>query len=324
MFPYWEGEIELKREVRYEPLTAKAILNPVKAPSMPFAWSINPYRGCQHGCSFCYARHTHAFLGAETDDTFQNRIFVKTNAVATLKKDLDKLRRSGGDRPGLHVAIGTATDPYQPAEAKARLTRGCLELLAEYGVPVSVTTRSPLILRDLDLLQRLRLLSVNISVGTMNTQIWKTFEPSTPAPAKRLEAIAGLASAGLPVGVFMAPILPDLTDAEDDLRDVMTASARSGAVFVMASCLRLSTPEVKSWFMQAIGTNYPHLRTKYEHLYGRSGYAPAWYRDALRERACTIRRELGLRESPSSEPLEPRERTISQRAQPPEQLAFSF
>jgi len=313
-----------KRDIRYEPVDSKLILNPVKAQSMPFDWSINPYRGCQHGCSFCYARSTHAFLGIETDDTFQNRILVKQNAKEVLERQLRSLCRSGrGSVRDRHVAVGTATDPYQPIEAKAGLTRDCLELLAEYGVPVSITTRSPLILRDIDVLKRLRLVSVNISVGTMDTGVWKAFEPSTPSPAKRLETVRALSEEGLAAGIFLAPLLPYLTDTEEEVRAVLEGAKASGARFVMTSYLRLSTPEVKGWFMRTVEEHYPQLADKYARLYAGRGYAPNWYTEPRKALIRDIRRQLGIpsdTDGTPSEPIIPPAPTESV----PEQLTFAF
>ncbi|MCS7459087.1 radical SAM protein [Paenibacillus doosanensis] len=266
------------RRIQYEPLQAKTILNSVKAPSMPFDWSINPYRGCQHGCSFCYARSTHSFLGVEADDTFQRHIFIKEGAADILREQLRKRLRGKHPSELGQVAIGTATDPYQQIEAKSKVTRGCLEVLAEYQVPVTITTRSPLILRDMDLLLQLPLASVNISLSTLDPLVWRQFEPSTPAPAQRLRTVRKLAEAGIPVGIFAAPILPYLTDSETDLRSLLAASAEAGAGFVMPSYLRLSTPEVKVWFFQTLRQHYPQLAAPYARLYQASSSLPPEYK----------------------------------------------
>jgi len=264
--------------IRYEPMQAKSILNQVKAPSMPFDWSINPYRGCQHGCSFCYARATHSFLGVEADDTFQRHIFLKEGAAGILREQLRKRLRSKRSAGLGEVAIGTATDPYQQIEAKAMLTRGCLEVLAEFQVPVTITTRSPLILRDLDILKTMRIISVNISVSTLNNTVWRQFEPSTPAPAQRLCTVRELNEAGIQAGIFVAPILPYVTDSEADLSELIQAAAQAGSRFLMPSYLRLSTPEVKVWFFQTLRHHYPHLARTYARLYESSGSLPAEYK----------------------------------------------
>ncbi|PZE19787.1 SPL family radical SAM protein [Paenibacillus xerothermodurans] len=267
-------------KTQYEPMKAKTILNPVKAPSMPFDYSINPYRGCQHGCSFCYARSTHEFLGVEADDTFQNRIFMKSEAPEILREQIEKRLRSKKPTSSWgQITIGTATDPYQQIESKAKLTRGCLEVLVEYQLPVSITTRSPLILRDIDLLTQLNSISVNVSISTLSNNVWRQFEPSTPSPAQRLSTVAQLNAEGIRAGVFAAPILPYITDSKSDLDELVAAAAEAHAQFLMPSYLRLSTSAVKVWFFQTLQQHYPELTEKYAKLYASSGYAPSSYRE---------------------------------------------
>jgi len=281
-----------------EPMAAKTILNRVRVPAMPFDWSINPYRGCQHGCSFCYARSTHAFLGQPADDTFQRHIFWKEGAPDILRRQLARLARQG--RMPDHVAIGTATDPYQPLEAKAMLTRGCLEALADYGVPFSVTTRSPLVLRDLDILLRARVLSVNISLHTLDMAIWRRFEPASPAPRRRLETIGRLADAGVPVTVFAAPMLPYLTDSRETAAELAEACRSRGAGRAMIDFLRLQTPEVKQWFFGVLERHYPGLVPVYGKLfYLRAGLPDSYLRPA-RERVAAEFRRRGLTGSDES------------------------
>jgi DNA repair photolyase len=266
-----------RRHIEYEPLAAKTILNSVKAPSMPFEWSINPYRGCQHGCSFCYARKTHTFLGVEANDHFQNHIYLKTDAADVLEAQVRKLVSKKGPKGAGRVAIGTATDPYQPIEAKAQSTRQCLEVLRKYGLSVSITTRSPLILRDLDLLRQMDHVSVNISLNTLNHPIWKAMEPSTPSPEKRLETIKKLTDAGIRTGVFMAPMLPLLTDDIHGMVELVNTIHAQGAAFVIPSYLRLNSFEVKSWFFHVLEEKYPRLVSPYADLYARSAYLPKTY-----------------------------------------------
>ncbi|MBW5447464.1 radical SAM protein [Cohnella sp. CFH 77786] len=282
--------------IRYEPIRPKTVLNPVKAASMPFDWSINPYRGCQHGCSFCYARSTHAFIGETADDAFRNHVFWKQDAPDVLRGQLKKM---AGRLPP-YVAVGTATDPYQQLEGKARLTRGCLEALAEYGVPASITTRSPLVLRDLDLLQLMPGSTVNISIHTLDPDIWRTFEPSTPAPRLRLDTVRKLNEAGIQAGVFIAPILPYISDDESSIEALLAECAKVRAAFVMPSFLRLSTSEVKSWFFQTLRQHYPHLTETYGRLYWGSGYVPDSYKQPMRER---IRRQLAASGLSAHEPV---------------------
>lgn len=275
-----------------EPLAAKTILNRVNAPDMPFDWSINPYRGCQHGCSFCYARRTHTFLGQPADDTFQRHIYWKAGAKDILLRQLDRMARLG--RLPDYVAIGTATDPYQPLEAKAKLTRGCIEALAEYGVPFSLTTRSPLVLRDLDILRGAPVRSVNISLHTLDATIWRRFEPASPAPRRRLEAIGRLADAGIPVTVFAAPMLPYLTDSREAAAELAEACRRRGAGRAMVDYLRLASPEVKQWFFSVLGRHYPALAPVYGNLYYRRASLPEGYVRPARERVVAEFRRRGL------------------------------
>jgi DNA repair photolyase len=249
---------------------------------MPFDWSINPYRGCQHGCSFCYARSTHEFLGEDTDDTFQRHIFMKDHAPDILRSQLEKRLRSGKLKSAIpYVAIGTATDPYQQIEGRAKLTRGCLEVLAEFGVPAAITTRSPLILRDMDVLLRLPSVTVNMSIGTLNRTVWRQFEPSSPSPAQRLSTVEQLSAEGIPTSVFIAPILPYITDGHDELRQLIAAISKAGASSVMRSYLRLSTSPVKFWFFQCLEQHYPHLTSSYAKLFEGSSSVPTAYREPV-------------------------------------------
>lgn len=279
----------MKRTI-YEPMGAKSILNAVKAPSMPFDWSINPYRGCQHGCAFCYARSTHAFLGEAADDTFQHHIFWKDNAPDILRAQLKRMSK----RLPRYVAIGTATDPYQQLEGRMQLTRGCLEVLAEFGVAASITTRSPLVLRDLDLLRRMPGSSVNISIHSLDPNIWRTFEPSSPSPKLRIDCAAKLEDAGVPAIVFMAPILPYLTDTPEKTEELISACAQAGVRELMPSFLRLSTPEVKSWFFSVLRQTYPQLVDRYGRLYWHSSRLPEHYRRPVHQRIADQMAQYGL------------------------------
>ncbi|MEB3100854.1 radical SAM protein [Paenibacillaceae bacterium T2] len=314
----------MKDTVQFEEIRCKTALNPVKAPSMPFDWSINPYRGCQHGCSFCYARSTHTFLGRNADDTFQKHIFLKKNAPEMLETQLSKMSKS---RKGLTVgpiAIGTATDPYQPAEARNRLTRQCLEILVRYPVPLTITTRSPLILRDLDLLKQIPDITVNISINTLNLSVWRNMEPFSPSPVKRLETVKRLNREGIRAGIFLAPILPYLTDNLQEIAELIGRASRCKAKFVMPSILRLSTQEVRSWFFLTLQRHYPRLTGKFGFLYRSSTYPHADYSRPLME---AIEGILARHDLAGKEPLS--DRTVTKEApgskdNGPIQLSFSF
>lgn len=285
---------------QFEPITSKQVMNRVNSPGMPFRWSLNPYRGCAHGCSFCYARETHVYLGMGADDSFRTHILVKENAAEALEDQLRRmLRRHGGRLSALHeeigvLAIGTATDPYQPVEARAKRTRACLEVLARYRVPVSITTRSPLILRDLDLLHEMDVRSIHLSVHTLDKDIWRRLEPATPHPEKRLKTVQTLVDHGLNAGIFLAPILPCLTDSTPALEAVIQAAAAHGTRFVVPSVLRL-TPDVKRWFFSVVGAHYPKHLPALRRLYTRA-YPPAAYVDPLLGRIHRLTARYGVSE----------------------------
>jgi DNA repair photolyase len=276
----------------YEEITTKLTMNRVKEPRMPFNWSINPYRGCTHGCSFCYARTTHSFLGLNADDSFQHHIFLKSNAAEALEEQLAKLSNKYrgdlgqvGQQVGL-VAIGTATDPYQPVEAKAELTRECLKVLAKYRIPITITTRSPLILRDIDLLRHMNITSINVSINTLDSEITRNIEPATPFPLKRLEIVKELVSHGLPAGIFIAPILPYLTDSKDSLEELISTAKQHHAQFADPSVLRLN-PEVKTWYLQTLKQHYPDLLPIYARLYPKR-YSISIYNNIILQRVNTL------------------------------------
>lgn len=275
----------------YEFLKTKQTLNKVKAERMPFDWSINPYRGCAHGCSFCYARAFQSFIGLGSEDEFQNHILIKQNAAEALEAQLARMaKRTGGDpkRVGSSiglVTIGTATDPYQPVESKQKITRQCLKVLAKYQVPTSITTRSPLILRDLDVLAEVPVASINISINTLDAALTRKLEPAAPFPAKRLETVQSLNEQGIRAGVFIAPILPYLTDSDEGLDCLISSAKAHRASFAMASVLRLSA-DVKAWYFQNLQTHFPKLVSAYLKLYI-GAYAEKTYVEAIR--ATTIR-----------------------------------
>ncbi|MGG6314276.1 SPL family radical SAM protein [Paenibacillus macerans] len=280
-------------ETHYERIRTKATLNRVKEEAMPFDWSINPYRGCGHGCSFCYARAFQTFLGKSAEDEFQYHISVKENAAEALEKQLSALAKKFAydiDAVSRHVGlvtIGTATDPYQPVEAKEQITRECLKLLAKYRIRTSVTTRSPLLMRDVDILSQMREVSVNISINTLDAELIRKLEPASPHPAKRLETVNYLAEQDVRVGIFAAPILPYLTDSEEGVDALLQAAKANGARFAMISLLRLS-PDVKSWFLQTLGQHEPQLVRMYRSLYAGGAYAESGYIDAFKEMAARL------------------------------------
>ncbi|MNS35561.1 Radical SAM superfamily protein [compost metagenome] len=286
-------------ETTYEHVDTKQTLNRVKEERMPFDWSINPYRGCAHGCSFCYARAFQSFIGRGAEDEFQHHIVLKQNAPEALEGQLSRLAgKFGYDIEAMRrhigqVTIGTATDPYQPIEAKAQLTRECLKLLAKYRISTSITTRSPLVTRDLDILTQMSDISVNISINSLDAELIRRIEPASPHPQMRLETVQKLAESGVHVGIFAAPVLPLLTDSEESLELLLSAAKNRGANFAMISLLRLSK-DVKAWYMSTLRTHYPELVPSYAELYRQGHYADRQYIDSFKEMSGRLLRKYGL------------------------------
>ena len=248
-------------------VNAKSIINEVPSAShLPFHWTINAYRGCSHACRYCFARPTHDYLGLNIGSDFDSKLVVKVNAVERLRAEL-KGKRWRGD----HIAMGTNTDPYQRAEGKYHLTRGIVQVLTEARNPFSILTKSTLILRDLELLQRANEVTdvrVNLSIGTLDEAVWKTTEPGTPHPRQRVEAVRKLVDAGIETGVLVAPIIPGMSDAPEQLEEVVRACVDAGAASVSAISLFLK-PGVREHWMAWLRTARPDLVPMYERRYAR-------------------------------------------------------
>lgn len=303
----------------YEQVTTKQTLNRVKEERMPFEWSINPYRGCGHGCSFCYARAFQVFMGMGAEDEFQHHIFMKSNAAEALEKqlssaarkfdyDIEAMSRSIGE-----VAIGTATDPYQPIEGKEGITRECLKLLAKYRISTSITTRSPLVLRDLDILTRMENVSVNMSLNTLNEDIIRRLEPASPHPEGRLDAIHRLSAAGIRTGLFVAPVLPFLTDGESELEKLLSQAKDRGVSYAMISLLRLSR-DVKKWYLETLKHQFPKVVQPYRELYRQGAYAEENYVRSFKSMAARLLKEYelnGLTREAASSAVGPSKRIVS-------------
>jgi DNA repair photolyase len=259
------------RGIEFLHVRARRIVNEVKGAPFGFRWSINAYRGCSHACTYCFARPTHTHLDLDADRDFERRIVVKVNAVSLLRAELDP-RRWAGEL----IAMGTNTDPYQRAEGKYRLTRGIVEVLTEAANPFSILTKSTLVLRDLDLLAeaaRRTQVRVNLSIGTLDEEVWRTTEPGTPHPARRVRAVEALNAAGVPCGVLIAPVLPGLSDGPDQLDAVVRACVEAGARSVSTVLLHLR-PGVKEVFYSHLGKTHPHLLADYRRRYRDRAYAP--------------------------------------------------
>jgi DNA repair photolyase len=268
--------------------TCKSVINHVEG--MPFAWSINPYRGCRHACVYCYARPTHEYLGLNGADEFQEIILAKVNAPQVVRAEL--ARRSW---KGESVAMGTVTDPYQQAETRYRLTRGIIEAFRDFRNPLTITTKSPLVLRDLDLLSDLAgyaAVTVHMTITTMDEHLWRLVEPTTPKPWKRIEALRVLHERGIRTGVFLSPILPWLTDDEGHMESVVAAASRAGVDFIVGQPLRLA-PGVKDYYFEFVDREYPQLAERYRNLYAGT-HAGADYARKTGVRLDAIRRRYGL------------------------------
>lgn len=307
------------RRTRYLDAPCRSALNRVR--NMPFGWSLNPYRGCTHACTYCYAVATHAHLGLGTAE-FASTVFVKSNLPAVLRAEL--ARPSWRNE---RVAIGTATDPYQPCEGRHRLTRAALEAFRERGTPVTVVTKSTLVLRDVDLLAALARegrATVQFSVITLDPAVWRLVEPGTPPPAKRLEVLRRLVEAGVPCGVYLAPILPGITDAEASLEVVVAAAREAGAASVWTSPLRLA-PLVKEHWYGFVGEAFPDLLPRYERAYARADVTDA-YAAAMRLRLDRIRARHGYDRPEPTRESDTEPRSASDRMGTPRarQLALTF
>ncbi|MGH2448941.1 MAG: radical SAM protein [Chloroflexota bacterium] len=271
-------------------IQCKTALNRVKG--MPFIWSLNPYRGCRHACVYCYARPTHEYLGLNGAEEFQEVIFAKINAPEVVRHELGKQSWRGEG-----VVLGTATDPYQQAESRYRITRGILEAFRDFHNPISITTKSPMVLQDLDILADLNLhasVTVNFTITTLDEILWRKLEPTTSKPRKRLAAIRTLNGRGIRAGVFLSPILPGLTDSDDHLETVIAAARDHNADFVQLGVLRLGAG-IGDYYLPFIERHFPHLRERYRRLY-RGNYADDAYSRDVRARAENLKRRHGYRE----------------------------
>ena len=280
-------------------LPVRSILNRCDSKRVPFEWTINPYRGCEFACKYCYARYTHEYMELDGSE-FEKKIFVKKDAAALLVQDMRKYsfasKSSGGMYPE-HIAIGTATDPYQPAEREYGVTRACLEELAKReGLSVSLITKSNQIVRDIDLFKKIAErseLSLNITITTLRPRLARLLEPRAPRPDLRLAAVRQLREAGLAVGVSACPLIPGLTDRDGELEGVAAAAKNAGALWFFSNVLFLMPSSAKQ-FLPFVREKFPKLAQQYEQWYAKNGYAPDEYRKQMSQRVAKIRQEYGF------------------------------
>jgi DNA repair photolyase len=275
---------------RYQEIRCRSALNAVQG--MPFKWTLNPYRGCTHACHYCFARRYQTQFELGSDDEFSSMIFVKTNFVEVLRRELahPKWTRE-------LAALGTATDPYQPIEGHYRLSRGTLEALVEGRTPVGIVTKGPMIVRDRDVLQELSAVAgatICISVPCVDEDIWRLLEPGTASPLQRLRAVRALVDAGLDAGVLMNPLVPGFSTAPAKLEETVKAIADHGARFVGCNVLFLDGG-TRDHFMKFLGAEFPALVDQYERLYP-SKYAPKDYQAQVQKRVARLKAKYGLRD----------------------------
>jgi DNA repair photolyase len=292
-----EGEsLREGHNVEYFTLPAKSLLNRCSSNrNMPFTWTINPYRGCEFACKYCYARYTHEFMEMRDGAEFEQKIYVKQHTADLLRRDLRRVK------PGESIALGTATDPYQPAERRYEVTRGILEEFARHrGFELGIVTKSNLIVRDIDLLRevaRSNALSIHITVTTMNVELARILEPRAPRPDLRMEAVRQLSEAGLIVGVSASPVLPGITDSPADLEAVVSAAAAAEACHIFAGALFLK-PCSAAVFLPFLEQNFPQLVANYRERYADRSFLPPSYSKRIAQLIARLRQKYGIASDP--------------------------
>ena len=293
-------QLEAKRRVEYLGIAARSYITKCTSERVPFGWTINPYRGCEFGCKYCYARYAHEFMELRDPLDFERRIFVKDFNPAVFKEELLRLPQ------GESIALGTATDPYQPAERRYRITRAILEVFAETaGLRLGITTKSDLVPRDIDVLQqvsRRHYFSVSFSVTTTDSDLARAIEPLAPRPDLRLAAVRKLVRAGIRATVFCAPVLPLINDNDASLDALARAAASAGARGFGANVLFLK-PCSRQVFLPFIEEKFPLLARRYHERFDHSAYLRGDYPERIKERVARIRRRYGFDQIPA--PAEP-------------------
>jgi DNA repair photolyase len=287
-----QGEsLKQGHEVEYFTLPAKALLNRCTSSRVPFEWTINPYRGCEFACKYCYARYTHEFMEMRDGLDFERKIYVKQQTAWLLRQELKQVRR------GQQIAIGTATDPYQPAERRFEITRSILEELAlHHGLEIGIVTKSDLVARDIDLLLRVaehNALTISLTITTLNTRLARILEPRAPRPDLRLDALAKLIKAGLSAGVICAPVLPGITDSPAALDKLVGATKEAGGKYVSANTLFLK-PCSASIFLPFLEKEFPDLAADYRKRYGDRAFVSKAYSKRLSDLMSALRKKHGI------------------------------
>ena len=279
-------------DVEYFTLPVRSLLNRCTSARMPFTWTINPYRGCEFACKYCYARYTHEFMEMRDGVDFEQKIFIKQHAAELLRQELRHVK------PGEEIAIGTATDPYQPAERRFEITRAILEEFSRHpGFQIGIVTKSNLVVRDADLLRAVgahNKVFVNITITTLNTDLARILEPRAPRPDLRLEAVRKLTEAGVPAGVICAPVLPGITDSPKDLEALVRAVANAGGKYIFANSLFLK-PCSAAVFMPFLEKEFPQLVESYRERFKDRAFISTPYRKRLSQLMARLRQKYGIR-----------------------------
>jgi DNA repair photolyase len=291
--------VEAPRDVECFELPCRSLLNKCSSPRMPFDFTINPYRGCELGCAYCYARYTHEYLELSPGHDFERRIYAKRGAARVLARELVR------HDPAKGIAIGTATDPYQPLERRMGLTRAILEELARHrGLRVHVTTKSDLVLRDLDVLKEIAARSVfdvNLTVTTVDAGLARSLEPRAPTPEKRLRAIRALREAGIEARLLLCPLLPWITDSRLQIRSVLRAAREAGALAAYTQVLFLPEATRPTFFAWLEGFR-PGLVPRYRRLYEHGNYVTQGFSQPILERFAEERRACGFTDEDERSP----------------------
>jgi DNA repair photolyase len=278
-------------DVEYFTLPVRSLLNKCTSPRMPFTWTVNPYRGCEFACKYCYARYTHEFMELRDGVDFERKIYIKQQAAWLLRRDLRRVKK------GESIAIGTATDPYQPAERRAEITRAVLEELAlHHGLDIGIVTKSNLVLRDAGLLRCVaehNQLFVNITITTLDVELARMLEPRAPRPDLRMDAMKQLNLAGVPAGVICAPVVPGITDAPKDLELLVKSAAESGARHIYANPLFLK-PCSAAIFLPFLQEKFPHLVESYRRRFEGKAFMDQAYRKRISALMSKLRAKHGM------------------------------
>jgi DNA repair photolyase len=301
--PLMGRDLREKGGVTYRELRARSLLNKCDSPRMPFTWTVNPYRGCAMGCRYCYATYTHEFMGISTPEDFHTLVYVKVGAEEETARRLAAVVRRGE-----RIALGTATDPYQPGEAESRVTRRFLEMVAGHRrARLGITTKGALVLRDLDLLQRINQrseLSVHVSLTSPRPDLLRRLEPLAPPPEVRIEMMRRLTEAGVETWLGLAPILPAITDAEADL-DLLLGQVRAAGVRHLFSNMLFLRSPTREKYLRWLEAEFPRYLEAYRKAYEGRVYLDGPYRRRIRDRVDRLKKKHGF-EAPAAQEDEPR------------------